>query len=356
MRFIILALLLTTASCSLTAKPTSPSASEVKQAIQNTLEQRLYQLPPRVQGHYGIRLFRMTGDDKYVNSALVDLYAITEAQSFYACSADDPNFIKAQAEAMTARLGNGPRATARKAALTAHPQFLFYSDGLLRYASRIDEFGLVGPCHNTLTKAIKDYDMTQALTDPAMIKSWAAQLINYVYWSKQLGTGDYLEVYTKAFNQVYPDTLDGQLDKSQFRNKLYGLTHFVFAASGYYQRPIDAKEFGWILDYFSDNIERILTDATDDIIAEVGVAFLLAGKGDNPVVQRAREHIIKSFDQNAQFIPSISGRIEYASGEHRNVLAMMLLEWTEQLHPGPMLAIEPASKFHLPKQVRPKQE
>lgn len=48
----------------------SLDAQGVKQAIQQNLEDNLYQLPPRVQGHYGIRLYRMTGDDKYANAAL----------------------------------------------------------------------------------------------------------------------------------------------------------------------------------------------------------------------------------------------------------------------------------------------
>ncbi|ABO23953.1 DUF3541 domain-containing protein [Shewanella loihica] len=329
----------------------SLDAQGVKQAIQQNLEDNLYQLPPRVQGHYGIRLYRMTGDDKYANAALVDLYAVTESQAFYACQLDKPGFIEQEAQAAIDVLGKGPRAKARKKALAPFPEFLFYTDVLLRFSSRIDEFGLQGPCHDKLVKALKATDLKRGLTDKAMIEAWAAQLVNYVYWAKQLGVGDYVQEYKDGFNRVYPQSRDAKLDKKQFRNKIYGMTHFIFAASEYYQHPVDRAEFAWILDYFEANIDRILKDATDDIIAEVGISFHLAGMSDNPVVKKTQAHIMAAFDPKAQTIPSPRGNPDLALGEHRNVLAMMLLDWPKSLHQGPYFHNLKATKKYLPKLV-----
>ena len=184
-----------------------------------------------------------------------------------------------------------------------------------------------------------------------MIKSWAAQLINYVYWAKQLGVGDYLASYKQAFIEVYPNDKDDELNKKQFRNKLYGMTHFIFAASEYYQHEVDAKEFAWILTYFEDNIDRILKDATDDIIAEVGISFHLAGKSDNKVVPLTQTHIVEAYDPQEQFILSPMGNPDMVMGEHRNVLAMMLLDWPKQLHQGPYFHKIDATKKYLPKLV-----
>lgn len=349
-------LLLSTQSA--VAKTTAAlDAMGVKQAIQTNLEDHLYQLPPRVQGHYGIRLYRMTGDEQYANAALVDLYAVTESQAFYACQLDKPGFIANEAQSAIDVLGNGPRAKARKKALQPFPEFLFYTDVLLRFSSRIDEFGLQGPCHDKLVKALKSTDLKRGLTDKAMIEAWAAQLVNYVYWAKQLGVGDYVQDYKAAFNRVYPQSRDAKLTKKQFRNKIYGMTHFIFAASEYYQQPVDSKTFAWILDYFEANIDRILGDATDDIIAEVGISFHLAGMSDNPVVKKTQAHIISAFDPKVQTIPSPRGNPDLAMGEHRNVLAMMLLDWPETLHQGPYLHQLKATKKYMPKLVtiKPKQ-
>ncbi len=338
-----------------TSKTSPTPQDDVFYGIKTNLEQHLYQLPPRVQGHYGIRMYRMTGDEKYANAALVDLYAVSDSQGFYACNLDKPNFIQSEAEKAISVLGKGPRAKARKKALEPFPEFLFYTDVLLRFSSRIDEFGLTGPCNDKLIKTLKSAELEAGLTDKAMIKSWAAQLINYVYWAKQLGVGDYLESYKQAFISVYPDNKDNELNKKQYRNKLYGMTHFIFAASEYYQHDVSPKEFAWILDYFEANIDRILTDATDDIIAEVGISFHLAGLSDNPVVARTQQHIINAFDKEEQIIPSPMGNPALAMGEHRNVLAMMLLKWPEKLHKGPYFGQLKATKKYLPKQVKVKQ-
>ncbi|MCJ8304787.1 DUF3541 domain-containing protein [Shewanella sp.] len=336
--------------------PSQIQNDKVYQGIKNNLELHLYQLPPRVQGHYGIRLYRMTGDEKYANAALVDLYAVTESQAFYACSLEKPGFITTEAEKAISVLGKGPRAKARKKALEPFPEFLFYTDVLLRFSSRIDEFGLTGPCNDKLITALKKTDLKTGLTDKAMIKSWAAQLINYAYWAKQLGVGDYVNEYKQAFIAVYPNDKDSELNKKQYQNKLYGLTHFIFAASEYYQHDVSPKEFSWILDYFEDNIDRILEDATDDIIAEVGISFHLAGLSDNPVVAKTQAHIVNAFDESVQFIRSPMGNPDLALGEHRNVLAMMLLNWPQKLHKGPYFTELKATKKYLPKQVSVKLE
>nr|WP_025820274.1 DUF3541 domain-containing protein [Shewanella marina] len=347
-----LALLTTLMSATVQANDTEV----VYHGIKQNLEQHLYQLPPRIQGHYGIRMYRMTGDAQYANAALIDLYAVTNAQQFYACQINTPGFITKQSQLTISQLGKGPRAKARKKALAPFPEFIFASDLLLRYASRINEFDLTGPCNEQMLAYLKKTDLTKPLTDPAMIKAWAAQLINYVYWAKQLGVGDYIEQYTQAFKKTYPSQEDNQLTKAQFRNKLYGMTHFVFAASEYYQQPVDAKQFAWILDYFEQNIDRILADATDDIVAEVGISFLLANQADNPVVAKTQAFITNSYDPNIRFIPSPRGNPSLAMGEHRNVLAMMLLNWPEKLHQGPLLGELKATKNNLPKDVERKQQ
>ncbi|MBB1441094.1 DUF3541 domain-containing protein [Shewanella sp. SG41-4] len=334
--------------------PHNLTADQVYQGIKTNLETNLYSLPPRVQGHYAIRQYRMTGENKYANGSLIDLLTIAEQQAYYYCNLDKPGFINTESKVKVGNLGNGPRGIARKAALSPYPNFLLYSDVLLRYASRVDEFGFTGPCHDLMIKTLKNVNLEPALTDRKMIEAWAAQLINYVYWAKQIGVGDYYEAYKKAFIKTYPDSKDVQLTKGQYKNKVYGMTHFIFSASQYYQHPVDPKEYQWILDYFEKNIDRILIDTSEDIITEVGISFLITGNGDNTVVDKVKKHVISAYDPNIMMIPSPSGKAELSSGEHRNVLAMMLLHWPETLHKGPYLNNISSTKKYLPKLVKPK--
>ncbi|MGI2169872.1 DUF3541 domain-containing protein [Shewanella sp. MF05960] len=333
--------------------PHNLTADQVYQGIKTNLESNLYSLPPRVQGHYAIRQYRMTGEDKYANGSLIDLLTIAEQQAFYNCNLDKPGFSKAESQKEVAKIKSGIRGDARKLAIAPYPEFMFYSDILLRYASRVDEFGFKGPCHDLMIKTLKKADLAPALTDKKMIKAWAAQLINYVFWAKQMGVGDYYSAYKKAFINAYPDNEDASLDKSQYKNKIYGMTHFIFAASGYYQRPVDAKEYQWILTYFEKNIDRILKDTTEDIITEVGIGFLITGNGNNPVVDKVKKHVIAAYNPQFKMIPSPKGEAILSSGEHRNVLAMMLLHWPETLHKGPYLNDISSTKRYLPKLVTP---
>ncbi|AZG73101.1 DUF3541 domain-containing protein [Shewanella livingstonensis] len=330
------------------------TAEQVYQGIKANLETQLYSLPPRVQGHYSIRQYRMTGETKYANGSLIDLLTIAERQAYYSCNLDKPGFIKSESQIEVDKLGNGPRGIARKAAVAPYPNFMLYSDVLLRYASRVDEFGFTGPCHDLMIKTLKKVNLAPALTDKKMIEAWAAQLINYVYWAKQIGVGDYYQAYKKAFIETYPNSKDDLLKKSQYKNKIYGMTHFIFSASEYYQHPVEPKEYQWILDYFENNIDRILTDTTEDIITEVGISFLITGNGDNPVVDKVKQHVIAAYDPKIMMIPSPHGKADLSSGEHRNVLAMMLLDWPETLHKGPYLNNIPSTKKNLPKLVKPK--
>ena len=332
------------------------TGEQVYQQLKTNLETNLYTLPPRVQGHYAIRQFRMTGDPKYANGALIDLLTIAERQAYYACNLDKPNFIETESALAASKLGKGPRAKARKKAIVPYPKFMLLSDTLLRYSSRIDEFGFTGPCHDLMVKTLKEHDFTAAFTDKKMIKSWAAQLINYVFWAKQIGVGDYYPAYKAAFMKTYPDSKDAKLSKGQYKNKIYGMTHFIFAASEYYQYQVDPKEYQWILDYFEKNIDRIIADTTEDITTEVGISFLITGHKNHPVTQKVKDYVISSYNPQMQMIPSPTGKADLSSGEHRNVLAMMLLDWPDTLHPGPYLANIKSTKKNLPRLVNVKLE
>lgn len=110
-----------------------------------------------------------------------------------------------------------------------------------------------------------------------MIEAWAAQLANQVYWLRQLGEQDVVEPFIQAFRDTYPDQRDCELNDQQYGNKLYGMTHIIFADSEYYQHPVSQQQHQWIYDYFRANIDTILLRAKPDIVAEVGIASYSQG-------------------------------------------------------------------------------
>ncbi len=119
-----------------------------------------------------------------------------------------------------------------------------------------------------------------------MIEAWAAQLANQVYWLRQLGEQDVVKAFTDAFRSTYQISLDKKLSPQQYGNKIYGMTHIIFGDSQYYQKQVNEADHQWIYDYFRDNIDTIILRSKEDVIAEVGITFLLAGLDNDPVVEK----------------------------------------------------------------------
>lgn len=345
-KYLVLSLLFTSTHSFAEKGQVTLTNKQVADAIQTTFEQNLFQLPPRVQGHYGIRLYRTTKDEKYLPAALYDYYFVADRMHTISNQIFHKGYVLARSKELIANLSKGKRGKARRASIKKFPTFIFYADEVLRYSARLDEFGVEIP--PIFINAIKSYDFLPVLKDKEMIRAWAAQLANYVYWLRQLGIADYTAQYQAAFFDAYPHEEDDEMSKWHFKNKLYGLTHIVFADSQYYQHKVSSDELGWILNYFDRNEERIFNVASDDIIAEIGICYEIMDQHYRPMVAKTKAHLVNSFNPDAGMIPSVSGRIDLSTGEHRNVLALMLLNWPEKLNQGPYFKDIEAVKKYLP--------
>ena len=326
-------LIILTLCCGACASRNQLTETEVAAGIKQTFENNMFRLPPRVQGHYGLRLYRVTGDHKYLYPSLFDYYVVLDRINTISNHLNEQDYISNKAIELTAAMSKGTRGKARRQAIRKFPDFIFYANYLLSYSARLDDFGVAIP--SNIRQALKNYDFLPGLTNKVMIRAWAAQSANYVYWLRKLGIVDHSKAFKRAFLAAYPDDEDHQLSRWHLRNKLYGLTHFIFAGSDYYQHYVSLAEFGWILDYFEKNKQLILQAATDDIAAELGLCFLLMKQSGHPIVKLTKARMINSYIADAGMIPSISGKVELATAEHRNVLAYMLLRWPKILTRGP---------------------
>ncbi|MDR9826658.1 DUF3541 domain-containing protein [Vibrio sp. FNV 38] len=331
------------------------SAQDTAELIRTTYETRLDELPMFKRGHYGLRLYRQTRDPKYIPAIEDDLSRISTRLNLFANTIDTNEEI---AEYSLKRLlgyldDYDERSRRRYHATQWNPEYLYLGVDLLGAMARANEYGLKHEQDVKLRQILKRYDFSLFVTDQEMIKAWAAQLANQVYWLKQLGEEDYTDLFIQRFKEVYPDTQDHTLTKQQLMNKIYGMTHIILADSEYYQKSIESEKYPWIFDYFRNNIEQILTTTKEDVIAEVGVCFLLAGLVNDPVVTKTREAIRAAVDLQQGMIPSTTGSFEFVYGEHRNVLAIMLLDWQEPQQ-GPTAEHDSNVFINLPDGLIPK--
>ncbi len=299
------------------------------QLLRATYESKLFTLPAFKAGHYGLRMFRQTQDSKYAATVWSDMARIASQLNRFAGEVYTPQQIQAYADRRikSYQKKSGARSQLRYQATKQMPEYLYLGGALLGSMARANEYGLKHREDDKLRQVIRRYDFSKYATNETMIKAWAAQLANQVYWLRQLGEQDLVSEFIRAFRKTYPDSNDSKLSKQQFNNKIYGLTHIIFAASAYYQYPVKEQDFQWLYDYYHHNIDTIIARAKEDVIAEVGINFLLAGLADDPVVMKTQKAIQLAINREHGLIPSTTGNIELNSGEHRNVLAIMLLDW-----------------------------
>ncbi len=296
--------------------------------IRGNYEENVDKLSRFKKGHMGLRFYRHYGDEKYIPLFLEGIELAEQSLNTIYDRGLDAETIKEYSEESNRKYysTSTTRKRLRSKTLSDFPEYRFYATKLLRHVARLDEVGLRHQHHDEFIAALKSYDFERVFTNDKMIKAWGAQLANQVYWLKQLGIADYTQAFQEAVNRVYPEERDSRLSKQQFENKLYTLTHIVIAASGYYQFDIAEEDFPEIISYFRRNTLSILERAKEDVVIEVGISLLLTGN-DYQEIEVIRQHISDKINRDKRMIPSPSGKTDFALGEHRNIIGVLLLDW-----------------------------
>jgi hypothetical protein len=324
----------------LTVSATSPETAA--ETIRQRLESSLFTFEPSTQKHFALRMYRLTGDERYIQPILFDLLVTAERFERDAAGADDTAYVTSRCAEIRESLNPATRKGRLRLAMFEKWGGIDFYLNLLHRVNKLSEYGLsetsrFKPAFEQAMAAIQSVDFAPFLLDTGVIRLYSPQAVNYVYYLKDLGVVDLRDQYKKVFVRVFNDDLDNDLTKRQYMDKIYGLTHFITAASGYYQRLVDSSEFDWILDYFDSHRDRIVKETKADIIAEVGVCYLLAGRGESPMVEACREAIISRLDPETGLVPSLHGHLRLPRAEHRNIMAYILLAWSGRLYSGPTL-------------------
>lgn len=331
-------------------KPTPEEAYvETSAKIKLHYEQGLFALSIYKQSHFGLRMYRQTLDPRFTTSIRADVadmsLRLDKLYHQFHHKADLDAYIHDRLADY--KKGKDERSKRRYEATRKHPEYFYIALDLLHHMARLDDYGLKHQHDDYFRKQLQGYDFKALFSNKTMTQAWAAQLANQAYWLKQIGEGDYTDLFVETLKKTYPDRKDYLLSQQQFGNKLYGMTHVIIADSGYYQHNVKESDHPWIYTYFRENIDDILAYAKEDIIAEIGLSFKLAGLYDEPPLKRIEERIYNSVDQDKKMVPSATGSFDFAWGEHRNVLAIMLLNW-QKPNGGPDLMQNPEMFEGLP--------
>lgn len=350
----VLSLLCILPSC--TEQQTDASYKVHAERLKQTFESSLFTFSPTKQKHYAVRLYRITGDKRYVYPIIFDLMIRLKTLHHDERGLHDPEYIKRLTDPVINNESSfgtiNPES--RRSALPKGGDLIFYRK-LCKNINTLREYNLIDtrmfPATDEMMEALHDQKERLAafLLDRELMKTSGAQLANYVYYLYRLNVIDIRRDYIDGLQEaLMKEKQDSALSDAQYCDKIYGLTHVILAASDYYQEYVDQKAFAWILDYFEQNIETILTRTKPDIYAEVGLCFLLAKDNDSQALKKIKDTIVSDINPEKGMILSVKGSDDLPKGEHRNVLAVMLLDWPASLFPGPDLRNMPEFQNLLP--------
>jgi hypothetical protein len=319
----------------------NPQKDDIAERIKTKYESQLYTLVPYTQRHFALRMFRQSGNEKYLYPIITDMMIIANLLNQDVKGLNDADYRRQRELIILNRFNLSKKKQERRYQLLKQYPQLAFSFAQLANINMVHEVGLLNseffPDTDLTLNFLKQQDFSPFFLNPEVVEIYSPQLATYIFFLSDLGIVDLRERFIREFKKVFMDKIDKDLSKMLYAQKLYGLTHFIIGASRNYQKTVNRKDYSWIYEYFENNIDSIISRAKPDIVAEVGIAFLLAGEYDHPVVKKTREAITKSFDHQLNMIPSTTGDADLIHGEHRNVLAIMLLTWPEKLYPGPDL-------------------
>ncbi|MCA0402606.1 MAG: DUF3541 domain-containing protein [Proteobacteria bacterium] len=331
------------------------ASSNIADTILTHYQQNFDKLPLEKQEHFALRAYRISSHQTYLPTIIKYLHALHYEYQNLLSILHSPKKIRDETQKMleskilfsilhSPREGINKNILERKKnrvkKLTQYGNLLFYINTLIitqKIYSYHLENTLLFPRTDEFVKEIRKQlpQLEKFILDKDNIKIFGSQLINYVYFLYDLKLIDLRKPYTQLFQQTFPDSLDKKLKPLEYEGKIYGLTHFITAASRYYQYYVNDEEFRWISNYFEKNIQEILKRSENDVILEIGVCLMLLNKQDSPTVKTIKDYLITQYNPHYKMFPTRTHSFNFVFGEHRNILAIMFFNWPHLLTPGP---------------------
>ncbi len=245
------------AGCALEPAQPARDHQEAGQAIQAIYEAALPELPLGKQRHFAQRLYRISADTHYLDPLQRHARLLLAQLERDINGLGEPGYAAARAQEAVA---NYPRRTAKQRArqvMLAEWGEIAFGRQLLFRLVQAEYYGLLDtlPNHDRALDYLGSLAWQRFLTDPEVVRLYAAQVANQAWFLHQLGVVDLRQEMREAFLSAFPEDSVAALNEADYRNRLYGMTHMVIADSRYYQRWVESESHAWILDTFTGEIE-----------------------------------------------------------------------------------------------------
>ncbi|MDH4127543.1 MAG: DUF3541 domain-containing protein [Spirochaetota bacterium] len=311
----------------------SPSIDEI---IRQTYYNRLKEISPYKRSHFAIRHYRITGQndlnihiESYFNLIKENLYL--DLKNY-----NNKDYVFKRGEYFCNDLindeGDSKRGELRQKTFRDNKDILFYLK-LIETSYIWADMGFLKGEHKKdfeeWLNYLRSLDLRSIFLNDKFMRTYSTPLISRIFYLKHHKVIDLVNDFKVRFQKLHKDPLDD----FYFRNKIYTLTHFIIAASNFYQKIIPQEEFQWIIDYFNENIQSIIERTNVDIISEVGICYKLVGIKSSKEIDIISNYIAKAFDKKLGYIATRGGTLD--NSEHTNIVALLFLKKFENLYKGP---------------------
>lgn len=201
----------------------------------------------------------------------------------------------------------------KKEVIEKYPQVIFWDEVLtdIRYMHLIDgkiPMDLEGEIERVLMIAF----------DESTMKNFPVWSIERIYDALWFFSIDKTDEIRNIFLSVYDSS---NLDEGLSLNYWYGLTHVVLGEAHFYQKMVEKN---WAVDLIVGSYEKLISDFSIDLAAEVGVCLLLAGVNNLVDFSLLEDRISRELNKDLGFVPR--GEITKINKlEHRNIMTAMSL-------------------------------
>ena len=292
-------------------------------------------LPLKERGHFFIRAYKVTGNPAY--KEVIAQYMFQSKPRFHETlrALEMRQWNKAQ----TSGIHYGYRARQRLDLYQKHPQLplinrllfdLFLTKKFNLHTQDFKQY------FDTSIQRIKKENLGSLLLRKDSLLKGGSFTINSLFILAYLDIDATQAQATKRVKDLFLNknlVLTRELSRAQFRSFLYILTHIIINASCFYEHYVEG--YAWITDYFAITIDRILAQATDDILAEIALSIKLCKKSD--VYGEALSLLVTELEK--RFAPACFSQPEFLiKKEHTNSMLLLLLSGQKEFFSGPDLS------------------
>lgn len=314
---------------------------KIYQDILDVYLKKIDSFPHHLQKHFFIRMYRIIGDEKYLNKINNFLKKdITEIldnlQKINQIQASDINPLENVRDTIRRNPVENKRILRRENYYQKNYQIKYYFESLSILDFLVETKAHQGK-YSTHIKNIlnlyQNFNWKEKLISVENFNIHPVLFINSVYRLKNLGLGDFNQDLMQIIRQNFPPKKI--LDHELLYDQIYTYTHLIINETKFYQQylsPLQKKSFQWIFSFFNDQFENIYQQINLDLIIEILLCFQLAKQKIKEKHENlAHRYLLDHYDSSSGYLKA-DLQADEQDMEHANILFLMYLNFPQNFY------------------------